>query len=197
MNQRIFYSRARKLVAGIIAAIAMAMSVFASAQDVKKDEMGIWDSTKDTVLKIADEGKWDVYLSGYARHFNHRGDYNLNEKVWGGGLGKTYRNPKGNEESLYFMATTDSLDNMQYMAGYAYHWIFPVSDTGLEFGAGASLFIIKREDWFHGTPFPGALPMLSFGTRKAKLMATYIPELPHENKKSCAVLFIFGKLEFD
>jgi hypothetical protein len=197
MNHRIFFRGARKLAMGIIAAIVMVMCVCASAQDAQKAEKEIWDSTKDAVFKIADEGKWDVYLSGYARHFNHRGDYNLNEKVWGGGVGKTYRNPKGNEESLYLMATTDSLDNMQYMAGYAYHWIFPVSDTGLEFGAGASLFIIKREDWFHGRPFPGALPMFSFGTRKAKLMATYIPELPHENRKSSAVLFIFGRVEFD
>jgi palmitoyl transferase len=74
--------------------------------------------------------RWDVYLSGYSHHFS--GTYSkeeiqqLNEKAWGGGLGRTRRNHSGNDESFYLIAIRDSHEHIQSMAGYAYQWIYPV-----------------------------------------------------------------------
>jgi lipid IVA palmitoyltransferase len=81
----------------------------------------------------------------------------LNEKAWGAGIGKTVRNEKGDEESLYLMAIRDSDLNSQWMAGYSYQWMYPISmvSSSLEVGIGITALLIRRDDWFvEERPFP-------------------------------------------
>lgn len=163
------------------------------------EELGWWDSTKQTVGDITERGDWDLYLSGYAHHsretYGERRVKKLNEKAWGAGFGKTLRNEKGNDETLYLMALRDSHRNLQVMGGYAYQWIYPLGQSGLEAGAGITGLLIHREDWFGGVPFPAVLPVASFGTRDIKLMATYVPKLSTRKGKG-DVLLLFLKFEF-
>jgi hypothetical protein len=155
--------------------------------------------SRDKLADIADQGKWDLYLSGYIHH--GRGTYTperiaeLNEKnAWGGGLGKTVRNANGDDESVYAFGMNDSHYQPQLMLGYAYQWVHPFPHTGLEVSVGLTPQLMSRRDYFGGIPFPIVLPLATIGTRGAKLMVSYVPRLS-KNKGSGDVLFFFGRIE--
>nr|WP_156226224.1 hypothetical protein [Herbaspirillum chlorophenolicum] len=174
---------------------ALSMPLAAHADD---DKYSLWQSTKDHMSNIWDKGDDAIYLSGVAHH--GRGTYTkdkldeLNEHAWGLGYGKTLRNEKGNDESLYGFVIKDSHRHPQYMAGYAYEWVFPVAHTGLELGLGGTAMLMSRQDYFGGVPFPVPLPLASIGTKKAKVMFAYVPRLS-SNKNNGDVLLIFGRIE--
>jgi len=142
-------------------------------------------------LKLDDAPKaarWDVYLSGYSHHdrntYSEKQLRKMNEATWGGGLGRSARSEAGNEQSIYVMGIRDSNYRPQWMAGYAFEWMFPLkSDSGLEIGAGLTALVIRRHDWYDGRPFPAVLPMMSLGNHSAQLLATYVPHLPSHKKK--------------
>jgi palmitoyl transferase len=140
---------------------------------------------------IYDNGRLSLYLSGYAHH--GRGTYTpdriaeLNEKTWGLGMSKEMRDDKDNEESLLFIVMADSHYSPQITAGYQYEWMKPVGSK-YEAGIGYVAGLISRADIFNGVPFPGALPVASFGTRDTKLMFTYLPRLT-KNKGNGDILF--------
>lgn len=190
---------AYKLALFSLTAASLLISPPSVAQEAEKQ--GMWPNTKSALTNIVDEGRWDLYLSGYAYHgrrtYNEQRLEKLNEKAWGGGIGKTVRNEKGNDESLYFMVIRDSKMNPQWMAGYSYQCIYPMNvGSNLEVGAGVAALLIRRNDWFGGVPFPGILPIASIGTRGAKLMATYVPRISTPKGKGDVVL-LFAKFEFD
>jgi hypothetical protein len=163
-------------------------------------EPGLWTKTRAHVVDIAEQGRWDLYLSGYAYH--NRNSYSdaslrkLNEKAWGAGIGKTLRNVHGNDESLYFIALRDSRRHAQMMAGYAYQWTHAFgSGSGLEAGAGLTAVIIRKQGVLGGVPFPAILPVASIGTQGAKLMVTFIPHVAIRNNKG-NVFLLFARFEF-
>lgn len=155
-----------------------------------------FDSAKSVVVDVMSEGHTNVFLSGYAHH--SRDTYadkrvgTLNEQAWGGGLGRTLRNARGNDETLYAMAIRDSNRNIQWTAGYVHQWIYPVGQTGIEAGVGLTAAVISRRDWYGGTPFPAVLPVLSLGPERAKLMATYVPRLSTRKGKGDVLLLFFN-----
>ncbi|WP_290973358.1 hypothetical protein [Herbaspirillum sp.] len=171
------------------------MPLAAHADD---NQNSLWQSTKDHVSNIWDKGDDAIYLSGVAHH--GRGTYTkeklneLNEHAWGLGYGKTLRNEKGDDESLYGLVIKDSHRHPQYMAGYAYEWVFPIAHTGLELGLGGTAMLMSRQDYFNSIPFPVPLPLASIGTKKGKLMFAYVPRLS-ANKNNGDVLLIFGRIE--
>lgn len=152
---------------------------------------------KDHVTDIARDGDPDLYLSGYAYH--GRNTYTperiaeLNEKAWGLGYGKSIYNAKGDEESVYFLAIEDSHRRPQTMLGYTYQWTWPLAKTGLDVGAGYSAMLMTRVDYFGGIPFPIVLPVASFGTRKYRVMASYVPRLS-QNKGNGDVLLVLFRI---
>jgi palmitoyl transferase len=137
---------------------------------------------------------WDVYMSGYAYHdrdtYTRKQLNKMNENTWGGGLGRTLRNASGNDESLYAVGIRDSNNRPQWMAGYAYQWVFPVVSKKFEVGAGLTGLLIRRHDWYDGRPFPAILPVASIGTRNAQLVATYVPHLSMRQAKGNIVLLM-------
>jgi palmitoyl transferase len=144
---------------------------------------------------------WDLYLSGYAYHL--RDTYSkerikkLNEKAWGGGLGRTLRNGRGNDESLYVVAIRDSREHTQWMAGYAYQWIYPVVSEKVEVGVGVTVAAVKRDDWYSGHPFPAVLPVASIGTQDVKLVLTYVPRISSKGGKGKGNVALFmAKISF-
>ncbi|MCS0630978.1 hypothetical protein NX786_16725 [Telluria mixta] len=132
--------------------------------------------------------RWDLYFSGYAYH--DRATYSkaqlrkINEMTLGGGLGRSLRDERGNESAIFVLGIRDSNERPQWMAGYAYQWMFPLkSQGGLEYGIGLSALVIRRHDWHDGRPFPAVLPIASIGGRSAQLLATYVPRLAMFKKK--------------
>ncbi len=163
------------------------------------DETSWWDQGKVKVRSMIDDGSLSIALSGYAHH--GRGTYTperikeLNEKAWGLGFSKQIRTIKGNEESLYAFAISDSHFKPQMMAGYMYQWMLPLGHH-YEAGVGVTGILISRADYFSGIPFPVALPVASIGSRNTKLMAAYIPRLSG-NKGNGDVLLLFARIELN
>ncbi|ADJ65383.1 lipoprotein [Herbaspirillum seropedicae SmR1] len=179
----------------MVATAAIALAPVAHAED---NQYSLWQQTKDHAANIWNQGESELYLSGVAHH--GRGTYTkeklneLNEHAWGLGYGKTLRNEKGDDESLYGFVLKDSHRHPQYMAGYAYEWVFPIAKTGLEVGLGGTAMLMSRQDYFHSVPFPVPLPLASIGTKKGKIMFAYVPRLS-ANKNNGDVLLIFGRIE--
>jgi hypothetical protein len=173
--------------------------------DTLAEEDSVLGHVESGIRKIATNGRWDVTLTGYAYHsrdtYTDRQIRALNYKAWGGGIGKILRTDSGNDESIYAMVFRDSGRNLQWSAGYAYQWIFPVASTGLEIGAGLTAALISRQDCFNRIPFPALLPVASIGTKDIKLMATYVPHVSFskgngkKSKGDLALLFV--KFAFD
>lgn len=159
----------------------------------EENHVGRFERAVNRIDEIAADGDWDVMVSGYALH--SRSTYakkrisKLNEKAWGGGIGKTLRNERGNDESIYLSAIRDSNKNIQWSAGYAYQWIFPVAHSGIEAGAGLTAVMIRRDDWFNQFPFPAVLPVFSIGTQKIKLTSIYVPHVSTRKGKGDVFLF--------
>lgn len=148
---------------------------------------GAWDGTK----RIAREGNWDLYLSGYAWHMPYKYDKDdrndQNHNAWGLGLGKALIDERDNERSLYALITKDSHYKPQYMAGYA--WVARWGIGGpFKVGAGYTAFVMARADYSNYMPFPAALPLVSVGTNRFTLYGTYIP--------FSDVAYFFGKISF-
>jgi hypothetical protein len=179
------------------ALLAGSLSGCATAQ--QSDSRSLFERTRDHASAIINQGKTDLYLSGYAYH--GRGTYSpeklsqLNAYLWGAGAGKTIRNQDGNLESLYFLGIEDSHKNPQLMAGYAYQWMSATGPFGMEAGAGLTGMLISRTDYFSGFPFPIILPVASVGSQNVKLMFSYVPRLSG-NKGNGDVLYIFLRMQF-
>jgi hypothetical protein len=162
------------------------------------DALALPDNPFRTATEIQSDAPrdlhWDVYMSGYAYHdretYTRKQLNKMNENTWGGGLGRTLRNASGNDESLYGVVIRDSNNRPQWMAGYAYQWMFPVVSKKLEVGAGLTGLLIRRHDWYEGRPFPAILPVASIGTPNAQLVATYVPHLSARKAKGNIVLLM-------
>ncbi len=157
----------------------------AAAVDAPQTGMFDWvsddiDKAEKKVEHLYDDGRLSMVLSGYAHH--GRSTYTpaqideLNEKAWGFGFSKEMRDEKDNEESISFLVIADSHYTPQITAGYAYQWEKELGG-GLEVGIGYTAGLISRTDIINGIPFPGILPLATFGTRDTKLVASYIPRL--------------------
>jgi hypothetical protein len=186
--------------------LGLSISYYCNAEiSLSVEESTILSQVQSEINNISTQGRWDVTLTGYAYHNSNRytnGQMRaLNNKAWGGGIGKVFRTDSGNDESLYAMVFQDSGRHLQWSAGYAYQWIFPVANTGLEIGAGLTAALISRHDVFNRTPFPALLPLASIGSKNIKLMATYVPPVSvrkGDGKKSKGDLgLVFIKFAFD
>jgi hypothetical protein len=152
---------------------------------------------KDHVAAIGNAGEPELYVSGYAYHgrdtYTPERIAELNEKAWGLGYGKTIYNAKGDEESVYFLTIDDSHGRPQPMLGYAYQWTRQLNNSPLEVGAGYTAMLMSRADYYGRIPFPAVLPVASIGTRKYRVMASYVPRLS-QNKGNGDVLLVFFRV---
>ena len=142
----------------------------------------------------------ELYVPGYSYHgrntYTPEKLHDLNERAWGIGGGRTIRNANGNDESLFFMAISDSHFKPQVQAGYVHEWVFQVPKTPIEVSGGYAAMLVSRSDYLSHFSFPLALPVAGIGTKKAKLMFSYVPRLS-KNKGNGDVLFIFTRFEVE
>ena len=124
------------------------------------------------------QGNNELYLSGYAWHNRYYYDSErarqYNELAYGGGLGKSFYDEKGNWHGLFAIAFLDSHKNVEPTAGYAYLKVLHLSENA-RVGLGYSILVTQRPDINSGTPFAGALPWMSINYRRFSISGTYIP----------------------
>jgi Antimicrobial peptide resistance and lipid A acylation protein PagP len=149
------------------------------------------------VARVATDGTWDLYVTGYAWHIDGYGGERrktLNQNAWGGGAGKHWTDADGNEDLLFAFAWMDSHDHVEPIAGYARQWFTSPVWGGLAVGGGFMAAITARSDVMHYVPFPLAAPVASIRYRRASIMGTFIPHLSSLNAGN--LLFVTGRYEF-
>jgi palmitoyl transferase len=138
------------------------------------------DNAKARVNTIIEQGNWDLYVPLYTYHMPYA---YTPEKIsqythipLGIGLGKGYYNKNNNWEGIYGMTFKDSHGIYQYMAGYAWIPSWKLSNNGnWKVGAGATVFLMSRQDINNYIPFPGLLPVGSISYKKASLQTAFVP----------------------
>ncbi len=142
--------------------------------------MSFIDKAKVRVNAIIDKGDWELYVPLYTYHMPYA--YSP-EKIsqythipLGIGLGKGSYNKNNNWEGIYGMTFKDSHGIYQYMAGYAWIPNWNLSNNGnWKIGAGATVFMMSRQDINNYIPFPGLLPVGSISYKKANLQTAFVP----------------------
>jgi palmitoyl transferase len=143
------------------------------------------------------EGKVEIYVPFLAYHmpFAYKAEQRSDQNQYpaGGGIGLGRYNASGNYEGTYAMAFLDSHSDMSYVVGYSWVPTWNVGKSDVKVGAGLTGFLMSRQDYFGGVPFPGILPMASISYKQLSLQATYVPG----GQGNGNVLFAWGKWTFD
>jgi palmitoyl transferase len=105
------------------------LSSQASDQSLNASKQPQWlRSSYHRLKQIWQEGDIELYLTGYAWHnrYTYSADRikTYNENAWGGGLGKSFLDEKGNRHDLYAFAFLESHKKVEPIAGYAYLKVF-------------------------------------------------------------------------
>ena len=146
---------------------------------------GAWDGIK----RIWNDGRNDIYLSGYYVHLPYR--FTAEERAsyndWGlgGGIGRSLIDERDNERMLFGMVVQDSYSKPMYLAGYGWLARWKIADE-LRVGAGYTVTIISNSKATNYIPFPAPTPLVSIGTDDVALYGTFIP----------GILYFFGKVSF-
>jgi len=149
------------------------------------------------VARVAHEGTWDLYLTGYGWHINGYTEerrQSLNSYSWGGGAGKHFTDENGNDDILFAFIFLDSHENPEPIGGWARQWYTKPVLGGLSVGGGYFVGFTARNDIAHYLPVPLALPIASLRYRNASLMGTFIPRIPGVNEGDVA--FFWARYEF-
>lgn len=125
----------------------------------------------------ASAGELSLLLNGKAVHLDTPAGLNLNESNWGAGLQYEY-DRNGRKWAPFWMASgfIDSVNSPSYYAGGGYMRRWQLNKTW-HADAGWVAFLMTRQDFNNGSPFPGVLPAFSFGTDRVALNMTYIPKV--------------------
>jgi palmitoyl transferase len=139
-----------------------------------------FDNAKVHVNTIIDEGDLELYVPLYTYHMPYAYPpekiSQYTEIPLGIGLGKGRYNKNNNWEGIYGMTFKDSHGIYQYMAGYALIPNWNLSSNGnWKIGAGATVFMMSRQDINNYIPFPGLLPVGSLSYKNASLQTAFVP----------------------
>jgi hypothetical protein len=119
-----------------------------------------------------------VIINGKAIHLK---DGNYNEENWG--IGFEYDFMEDQEAHWIPLITgstfKDSNDDISnYLGGgIKRRFFFSDNSDGIHFDIGVTGFFMTRKDYHDGSPFFGALPFVSLGTKNIAINATYIPDV--------------------
>lgn len=167
-------------------------TAFSNVPESCEDCNSLSKSIYHRLRQIWAQGDNELYITGFAWHnryvYPDERVQAYNENAWGGGLGKSFYDEKGDWHGLFAFAFLDSHKNLEPIAGYAFLKVLHFNDN-TRLGGGITAFITARPDIFNHIPFPGVLPWISFSYRRATLSATYIPGAYGAGN----VLFLTGK----
>ncbi len=174
-----------KAITVSLSSMPFAVSLAAPASDRPQcDYQHEWlSSACKRVMRVAHDGTWDLYVTGYGWHIDgfegRRSE--LNPWSYGGGAGKHWVGANGNEDILFAFAFSDSHHNVEPIGGYARQWYTKPVLGGLQAGGGYFVGVTARSDVVHYLPLPLALPIGSIRYRRASLMGIIIPRIPGLN----------------
>jgi hypothetical protein len=124
--------------------------------------------------------QWSLLVNGKAIHLDHPPGTDYNEKNWGAGI--QYDFDMTASKWIPFITASgflDSNNNPSYYAGGGAmrRFAFGEHKNSLHLDAGVVAFYMIRKNFMNGYPFPGVLPVLSFGTDRVAVNMTYIPKV--------------------
>ena len=121
------------------------------------------------------QADWDIVLNGRSIHVN--ADRDWNEENWGLGIEREFNTGGRWVKVAVGNGFKDSLGEPSYMAGGGIKRRFRMFADNLYFDVGVIGFLMMRDDTNHGQPFPGALPAVTFGSKRVAVNVTYLPEV--------------------
>ena len=122
----------------------------------------------------ASAADWSIVLNGRAFHVNASEDWN--ESNWGLGFEREFDTESRWVKVVLGNAFIDSQDDLSYMAGAGIKRRFrPGSENDFYVDVGLIGFAMVREDVNRSEPFPGVLPVVTFGRRSIAVNLTYLP----------------------
>jgi len=185
------------------AALALALlcaSAPAAAEGTFCD--GAWSWVEYQCAGVIDgwkNGTWDLYLTGRTWHNPHTYTQekldSFNDDAYGGGIGISKVNDRGDSFGWYALAFRDSHNKFTKMAGWEWMTYWPAKE-GFAVGLGYTAFLGSRPDIYNGIPFPGILPLASAKMGGLEVMGTYIPKVNPNTTGNGNVAFIFGRFHF-
>jgi len=147
---------------------------------------------------------WDVVVNGKAFHLDSDRDWN--EDNWGLGFEREFA---GHRWVPFVVGNgfRDSMNHMSYMGGGGLKRRFRPGGwmRDLHVDIGLVGFVMRRQNIRDGNPFPGLLPVVSIGNRRAALNLTYLPgsavdsvtDRKRVDPNMDGVLFLQAKFSFD
>ena len=157
-----------------------------------------WDQAVSHVSATWEDGDWEAYVPVWTHHMRFHYDQEridgYTEYPAGIGLGKGRYNDSGNYEGMYAMGFLDSHGDPSYMAGYAWVPTWPIGQSEVKAGIGLTGFLMSRQDYYRGVPFPGVLPVASVSYKNLAIQGAYVPGF---SRNSGNVLFVWGKWTFN
>jgi hypothetical protein len=127
-----------------------------------------------TTVSIQAQGDWDVVVNGRAVHVGAKKPWN--EQNWGLGFEREFDSSGRWVKVALANGFKDSLEHPSYMAGGGIKRRFLFSDD-LYVDVGVVGFFMTRKDVDHNRPFPGALPAVTFGSKRVAVNVTYMPDI--------------------
>ncbi len=123
--------------------------------------------------------QWSLLINGKAFHLDEP-EEDFNEWNWGAGVQYDFDvTPRNWVPFINASGFKDSNGNPSYYAGAgtARRFYFGKGSGALHLDVGAVALLMVRKDYNDEDPFLAALPLVSFGTDRIALNATYIPEV--------------------
>jgi hypothetical protein len=120
------------------------------------------------------QADWDIVVSGRAVHLNAAREWH--EDNWGLGFEKEFHSARRWVKVALGNGFRDSVGDPSYMAGGGIKRRFRLFSDDLYFDVGVIGFLMTRQTVNHNQPFPGALPALTFGSKRVAVNMTYLPD---------------------
>jgi hypothetical protein len=145
---------------------------------------------------------WQMILNGRAIHLNAAREWN--EHNWGLGVEREFDSGDRWVKVAVANAFKDSVGDLSYMGGGGIKRRFRLPDVSETFyvDVGVTAFLMAREDVNDRRPFPGALPVVTVGSRNVALNVVYMSDdavesasdIPIKDRTMTGVLFLQLKL---
>lgn len=140
-------------------------------------------------------GEWEYYATGYVWHlpwqYSPAERHQLNERAWGGGIGRSFINQRGDKSSLFLMAFQDSHRDTQFSGGFMWNRYWSLTKA-VDVSLGYSIFMFSRSDLVNNLPIPALLPCVAIRFGRGELIGYYCP---HINERVPGdVFFIFARI---
>ncbi|MEL7186581.1 MAG: hypothetical protein AAFN50_09135 [Pseudomonadota bacterium] len=118
-----------------------------------------------------------IYAIFNGKSYHIDSSYDWNEQNTGLGIEYEFSQKGAWKKVAMANGFRDSMNEMSYMAGFGLHRRIYETErfAGLYVYAGLNAFLMTRDDFNNGRPFPGILPSLSVGNQRFGLNLTYLP----------------------